>query len=440
MQSWLPVIRIFYPMISKISNASYAPYKTPIELCKIGDYKDIIFKSKGNQLYDKDNINLIDSYYVDGTGKIVFGSNNKFNWVQLEPNKTYTLSQPIKSNVSVRIALFNSEPIPDSTGMIIGTFTGTTPIIQTFTTTSTSYYLGWVYCNTSQLGNYTQQQMLDSIMLNEGTSVLQYEPYGTNGKWLLHEEIGKIVLNGTENINYRSGGRFDIEIPSNNGTYAILGLCNYYLYTNNWDTHTNTNGTFSIQNINWGANKCRMSFKNTNYSSLSDVQAGLSLNNVIIYFQITSNIGVPTTTEITDTELLAQLTLLSNATTYDETTNIFSNGDLPSILKVSATSIPTTTITNIGNIYAKPLLTIRGSGDISVYLNGIQLLQIALGDREEITIDISKMEAYDEATKVLLNRLVIGDYSKFLINSGVNELLITGDVSNFTMSNYTRWL
>ena len=151
-------------------------------------------------------------------------------------------------------------------------------------------------------------------------------------------------------------------------------------------------------------------------------------------------LGNPTATEITNESLLTQLNALSNATGYEGTTNISSSGYLPTILNVSATAIPTTTITNIGNIYAKPLLTIRGSGDISIYLNGIQLLQIALGDREEITIDISKMEAYDEETKVLLNRLVIGDYSKFLINSGNNELIITGDVSNFSMSGYTRWL
>ena len=312
---------------------SYSPYKTPIELCKIGDYKDKIFKSKGKQLFNKDNINLIDSYYVDGTGTIVFGTNNKFNWVKLEPNKTYTLSQPIKSNVTVRPALFSETPSPNVTGTVLGTFTGTTPIVQTFTTTDTDIYFGWVYCNTAQLSGHTQQEMLDCIMINEGTTALQYEPYGTNGKWLLHKEIGKIVLNGTENINYRSGGRFDIEIPSNNGTYAILGLCNYYLYTNNWNAHTNTNGTFTIQNINWGANKCRMSFKNTNYSSLSDVRAGLSLNNVIIYFQITSNIGVPTTTEITDTELINQL---NSVELLEGMNNIsITSGDLLTPLKLT---------------------------------------------------------------------------------------------------------
>lgn len=411
---------------------SYVPYKTPIELCKIGDYQDIIFKSKGNQLYDKDNINLIDSYYVDGTGKIVFGTNNKFNWVQLEPNKTYTLSQPIKSNVSVRIALFNSEPIPDSTGMIIGTFTGTTPIIQTFTTTSTSYYLGWVYCNTSQLGNYTQQQMLDSIMLNEGTSVLQYEPYGTNGKWLLHKEIGKYTFTGNETFTSQSYGTNSWLVNSIINTIPNdnLKLCISNIFTGIPKSERNN----EVSNSIYANTTTALYIRNTSFTSQAQIQSATNGN--YVYYVL----ATPTTTEITDTELLAQLTLLSNATTYDEATNISSKGDLPSILNVSATSIPTTTITNIGNIYAKPLLTIKGSGDISVYLNGIQLLQIALGDREEITIDISKMEAYDEETKVLLNRLVIGDYSKFLINSGVNELLITGDVSNFTMSNYTRWL
>ena len=417
---------------------SYGKNLGTTELCKIGDYQDIIFKSKGNQLYDKDNINLIDGYYVGTSGTIVAGSNNKFNWVQLEPNKTYTLRQPIKSNVTVRIALFNSEPIPDFTGMIIGTFTETTPIIQTFTTTDTDIYLGWVYCNTANLNNHTQQEMLDSIMLNEGSTALPYEPYNSAGKWLLHKEIGKVVLNGSENWNQHGNiaswfyydGIIDGYVLDNNQVFIKT---NYYkpIEYNRVSSLVNGECAYGTSGI-----VHRFVIKNTDYTQVQDFKSWLSTHNTEVYYVL----AISTTTEITDTELLAQLTLLSNATTYDETTNIFSNGDLPSILKVSATSIPTTTITNIGNIYAKPLLTIRGSGDISVYLNGIQLLQIALGDREEITIDISKMEAYDEETKVLLNRLVIGDYSKFLINSGVNELLITGDVSNFTISNYTRWL
>ena len=50
--------------IEKESKAtSYSPYKTPIELCKIGDYKDRIYKSNGTWYIEKN----IDKLTLDGT-------------------------------------------------------------------------------------------------------------------------------------------------------------------------------------------------------------------------------------------------------------------------------------------------------------------------------------------------------------------------------------
>lgn len=104
---------------------------------------------------------------------------------------------------------------------------------------------------------------------------------------------------------------------------------------------------------------------------------------------------------------------------------------------ISSASSPLT-IFNGGNIYSKPILNIEGSGDISIYLDGIQLFQIALGDEENITIDIDKMEAYKGA--VLKNRLVQGDYDKFKLNVGRNVISFTGNVTNFSINNYSRWI
>lgn len=46
------------PIISKSSNLDYAPYKTPIELCKIGDYQDYIYKDN-NKWYIKREIKKV---------------------------------------------------------------------------------------------------------------------------------------------------------------------------------------------------------------------------------------------------------------------------------------------------------------------------------------------------------------------------------------------
>ena len=100
-----------------------------------------------------------------------------------------------------------------------------------------------------------------------------------------------------------------------------------------------------------------------------------------------------------------------------------------------------TTVTNVGNIYARPVINITGSGNIEVNLNEQQIFAIDLGETAtSITIDTAKMEAYNTSTTALLNRQVTGDYSLFKIEAGSNTVEITGTVSQATISNYTRWI
>lgn len=100
-----------------------------------------------------------------------------------------------------------------------------------------------------------------------------------------------------------------------------------------------------------------------------------------------------------------------------------------------------TTVTNEGNIYARPTLNISGSGNVEVILNGQEIFAIDLGeDATNITIDTTKMEAYNPDTTALMNRQVTGDYNLFKIGTGNNTVSITGNVTSATISKYTRWL
>lgn len=409
-------------------------------------------KIEGKNLFNLTSISMSSGTATLDNGEITLSWAGGFNLdledivYNLDSSKSYTISFKHKGaalNLRNRLA-------------------GTTTVKETYTDTNyTSYDVRVSGINAFQFRfirkDTTGTAYIKDIQIEKGSTATAYEPYQSQSyavnlgttelckigdyqdyiykegkKWYLHKEIGKYTFTGNETFTSQSYGTNSWLVNSIINTIPNdnLKLCISNIFTGIPKSERNN----EVSNSIYANTTTALYIRNTSFTSQAQIQSATNGN--YVYYVL----ATPTTTEITDTELLAQLTLLSNATTYDEATNISSKGDLPSILNVSATSIPTTTITNIGNIYAKPLLTIRGSGDISIYLNGIQLLQIALGDREEITIDISKMEAYDEETKVLLNRLVIGDYSKFLINSGVNELLITGDVSNFTMSNYTRWL
>lgn len=96
------------------------------------------------------------------------------------------------------------------------------------------------------------------------------------------------------------------------------------------------------------------------------------------------------------------------------------------------------TVTNSGNIYSKPTITIQGSGDISVYLDNSQVFEISLGNEEYIVIDVNLMEAYKGNT--LKNRLVTGNYDNFILPSGNSIISFQGTVQAVEVRNYSRWI
>lgn len=99
------------------------------------------------------------------------------------------------------------------------------------------------------------------------------------------------------------------------------------------------------------------------------------------------------------------------------------------------------TVRNNGNIYAKPVLTIKGKGNIDVNLNGLEIFSITLPSASEKTIILnsSEMNAYD-ADGGFMNRAVAGDYDNLKFNVGRNNVTINGNISEVIISNYSRWI
>ena len=65
-------------------------------------------------------------------------------------------------------------------------------------------------------------------------------------------------------------------------------------------------------------------------------------------------------------------------------------------------------IINKGNVYSLPKMTVYGTGDISLGVNGKDVFYINLGLENNITIDTTNLEAVKDG--VLKNRLVTGNY------------------------------
>lgn len=98
-------------------------------------------------------------------------------------------------------------------------------------------------------------------------------------------------------------------------------------------------------------------------------------------------------------------------------------------------------IRNNGNYYSRPTLTLTATGDVNLYINGIQLLTIDFGTTSRtIIIDSEAMNAYDETKTQFLNRLVSGDYDNIRLKVGNNSITFTGAVSKIVINNYSRWI
>lgn len=100
----------------------------------------------------------------------------------------------------------------------------------------------------------------------------------------------------------------------------------------------------------------------------------------------------------------------------------------------------TLNIRNNGNYFSKPIITVKGSGVINLYINGVQMLVLELSTQNPvIIIDSAEMNA-SAPDGTLLNRKVTGNYDNIQLNTGDNTISFTGSVSEIDITNYSRWI
>lgn len=92
---------------------------------------------------------------------------------------------------------------------------------------------------------------------------------------------------------------------------------------------------------------------------------------------------------------------------------------------------------NRGNVVSRPKLTMFGSGNVEVYVNGAAVLRVNI-DEDYITIDSAEMNAYHEGT--LKNRQVVGDYNNLMLNTGDNTVSFDGNVKDAVIEDFSRWI
>ena len=95
---------------------------------------------------------------------------------------------------------------------------------------------------------------------------------------------------------------------------------------------------------------------------------------------------------------------------------------------------------NDGNIYSRPIISIKGIGDVKLTINGYNLsIELPTDRQTTIIFDSAEMEAKDISGK-LLNRLVTGSYDMIRLEPGDNEIKVKGNVSEVKISMISRWI
>lgn len=303
---------------------AYYPYgTTPIELCKIGDYKDYIRKSTG--------INLIDFSDKSGSINNFYYKDYSTNYV-LEEGVTYTLSldaqasiTPFQLSVGCGTNGYQKDILTKSNlnnGRVYITFTPTSTLLSY----GTKLFFRCPRYGSKQTVSFT----LKNIMLEKSSTPNEYEPYGT--VWYIHKEIGKVVLDGTQDISVSNWRASETSV----GWLYPHSIVNSIVPTSNLQTglviaDKLREGTYkelyekSVDNGIGLVNSDTYSFairtNNTTLTTNSAINTYLSSNPIEVYYVL----ATPTNTEITDTELIEQLEHFEhNAKFYGGVTNITS--------------------------------------------------------------------------------------------------------------------
>lgn len=107
--------------------------------------------------------------------------------------------------------------------------------------------------------------------------------------------------------------------------------------------------------------------------------------------------------------------------------------------KVFTSSDAQAVIVNAGNVVAAPKLTVEASGDIGLYLDGSQVLQVVNTGDYTLVIDVADLEA-STPEGALMNRHITGDYQRLTLSPGKHSIKWSGSVESLTVEDYSRWI
>ena len=402
-----------YQLEKSATKTDFAPYFTPIELCKIGTYQDRLFKASGKNLFDKDTQNYMQHKYFDSSGNLATSDNWGAYYIPIKPNTAYSISG-CQVNGGVNFCWF------DSSKTFISRI-GEKRDRNNMVSPNNASYIGL-----SLVWNTSNSAYDNFVMLEESTTATSYEPYGNY--WYKYNAVGKYTFTGDESWSLNETNtntcRFVVDNSSqfSNIKKNIIPICNRFIgYANNTAMGSLDSDGIAPRD---SENGFTIRLLKTIASTLADFKTWLSTHNTIVYYAL----ATPTYTKLDNTDLINQLEAMQKLKLFYGTNNIVqSNTDLPIKLKFSYTN----TLDTIDEEYFKDINV--NFGEMSKPINTITFKRagdsdcislsypedLADEDKNEIAISDNQILAYDNRDEYLQDILdqlyglsyAINDYS-----------------------------
>lgn len=284
-----------------------------IEYCEIGDYKDEFVRSSGKNLFDE-NITP-ENYYYNASGVKTYDNahlfiNQEINNVNYNSIIISYLS--VVGSANIRICEYNSNgnfitrTLVNTNNQIVNLNNATTKIIFSV--------------------NADNNMKYNNLMINKGNTALPYEPYGI-GNWGIRKNIGKVVLDGSENWSKTGDTNvsvFTTAISGRNTSLSSSSMSDYFKYQ-----FANNVGAFYFGSASYDT--CAFCMENT--YTIETFKTWLGTHNVSVYIIL----ATPTYTPITG-DLAEQLeNIYQYLLSYKGQTNISQvPNDLPFNINASA--------------------------------------------------------------------------------------------------------
>lgn len=306
------------------------------------DYPQDIQVVTGEQTVEITGKNLYSDTWENGGISASTGANNSdanirtVNYVPVLASTTYTASCDTGTRIALRFY--------NSAGTFLGAGATSSANTNTFTTPADTARVRFVVINASgttpnfqlELGStattyepYQGQSYTIDLGSIELVKIGNYQDriYKDAGKWYVEKQVGKAVLDGTESAwrraQFGSTGKYYYTFGASWGQQTTNGkivLSDYFKAKNTWSEQVV--GLWLDANIILTTQGSL-----SDSETLNDFKSWLSTHNTTVYYAL----ATPTTTEITNSELVGQLEAILQAYLYTGTNNVSNNAVSPNL-------------------------------------------------------------------------------------------------------------